>query len=113
MSEAQLLSARYVRSSTVVSREIAGETLVVPVRGGVGDLDSIFSFNGLGSDLWNLLQAGTSIEEMAAWVEERYEVTFEQALTDINAFMDELSQAGLVHKHGQDGQEQGQHGRPG
>jgi len=110
MSEAQLLSARYVRSSTVVSREIAGETLVVPVRGGVGDLDSIFSFNGLGSDLWNLLQAGTSIEEMAVWVEERYEVTFEQALTDINAFMDELSQAGLVH---QDEQEQGQHGRPG
>jgi len=110
MSEAQLLSARYVRSSTVVSREIAGETLVVPVRGGVGDLDSIFSFNGLGSDLWNLLQAGTSIEEMAVWVEERYEVTFEQALADINAFMDELSQAGLVH---QDGQEQRQHGRPG
>ena len=110
MSEAQLLSARYVRSSTVVSREIAGETLVVPVRGGVGDLDSIFSFNGLGSDLWNLLQAGTSMEEMANWVEERYEVTFEQALADINAFMDELSQAGLVH---QDGQEQGQQGRPG
>ena len=110
MSEAQLLSARYIRSSTVVSREIAGETLVVPVRGGVGDLDSIFSFNGLGSDLWNLLQAGTSMEEMANWVEERYEVTFEQALADINAFMDELSQAGLVH---QDGQEQGQHGSPG
>ena len=37
-------------------------------------------------------------------------MTFEQALADINAFMDELSQAGLVH---QDGQEPRQHGRPG
>ena len=103
MSQALLSATKYVRSSTVVSREIAGETLVVPVRGGVGDLDSIFSFNGLGSDLWNLLQAGTSIEEMAGWVEERYEVTFEQALGDIQAFMDELSRAGLVHQHEQQG----------
>jgi Coenzyme PQQ synthesis protein D (PqqD) len=110
MSQALLSATKFVRSSTVVSREIAGETLVVPVRGGVGDLDAIFSFNGLGSDLWNLLQTAISIEEMADWVEERYEVTFEQALADINAFMDELSQAGLVH---QDRQQQGQHGRPG
>ena len=99
MSETQLLSARYVRSSTVVSREIAGETLVVPVRGGVGDLDSIFSFNPLGSELWNLLQAGNSVKEMTDWVEERYDVTFEQALADIQAFIGELSRAGLVHQH--------------
>jgi hypothetical protein len=100
MSEALLSSAKFVRSSKVVSRKIAGETLVVPVRGGVGDLDSIFSFNPLGSELWSLLQTRTSLEEMAEWVERSYEVTFEQALADIQAFMDELRQAGLVHQDG-------------
>jgi hypothetical protein len=99
MSQTLLSPAKYVRSSTVVSREIGGETLVVPVRGGVGDLDSIFSFNPLGSDLWNLLQAGRSVEEMADWVVERYEVTSQQALADIQAFLDELTRAGLVHQH--------------
>jgi hypothetical protein len=101
MSQTLLSPAKYVRSSTVVSREIGGETLVVPVRGGVGDLDSIFSFNPLGSGLWNLLQAGRSVEEMADWVVERYEVTSQRALADIQAFLDELSRAGLVHQHGQ------------
>jgi len=108
MSQILLSSAKYVRSSTVVSREIGGETLVVPVRGGVGDLDSIFSFNPLGSDLWNLLQAGASVEEMGEWVVEHYEVTSQQALADIQAFVDELSRAGLVHQSGNRGQHESQ-----
>ena len=97
MPPALLSVERYVRSSRVVSREVGGETLVVPIRGGVGDLDSIFSFNALGSDLWQLLSAGSSIEEMVSWVVERYEVTVEQASSDIQAFVGELSASGLIH----------------
>jgi len=97
MPQVLLSAEKYVHSSRVVSREVAGETLVVPIRGGVGDLDSIFSFNPLGSDLWNLLTGGASVEEMVAWVVERYEVTAEQAATDIEAFVAELSRSGLIH----------------
>ncbi len=42
----------FVRSQSVVSRRVAGETLIVPVRGKVGDLASIYSFNGTGSLIW-------------------------------------------------------------
>ncbi len=84
------------RSSKVVSRQMEGETLVVPIRGGVGDLDAIFSFNALGSDLWALLEQRRSLPEMTAWVVERYEVTHEQAGQDIQAFLSELKEAGLV-----------------
>src|SRR5262249_31552977 len=98
MPEAMLLAARYVRSASVVSREVAGETLVVPVRGGVGDLDSIFSFNPVGSDLWELLKTSTSIQEMTNWVVDHYEVTAAQASRDIEAFVAELSGSGLIHQ---------------
>jgi hypothetical protein len=87
---------RYLRSSAVVSRVIADETLVVPIRGGAGDLDSIFSFNPLGSDLWSLLEKEVSVQEMTSWVTDRYEVSHEQALGDIREFVDELLGAGLV-----------------
>jgi len=97
MSEALLAAERYVRSSRVVSRDVAGETLVVPIRGGVGDLDSIFSFNPLGSELWQLLSKGSSVEEMVSWVVERYEVSTDQAADDIQAFVAELSRSGLIH----------------
>jgi hypothetical protein len=39
----------FVRSKSVVCRQIAGETLVVPIRGKVGDLASIYTFNSTGS----------------------------------------------------------------
>ena len=87
---------RYLRSSKVVSREIADETLVVPIRGGAGDLNSIFSFNPIGSDLWNLLEKEVSVEEMTAWVTDHYDVSEEQALGDIREFVGELVGAGLV-----------------
>jgi hypothetical protein len=87
---------RFLRSSNVVSRQMEGETLVVPIRGGVGDLDAIFSFNALGSDLWGLLEQRRSLPEMTDWVVARYEVSHEQASRDIQAFISELKEAGLV-----------------
>ena len=45
----------YVRSDSVVSRVIAGETLVVPVRKGVGDLASIYSLNQVASSIWQAI----------------------------------------------------------
>jgi hypothetical protein len=86
----------FLRSSNVVSRQMEGETLVVPIRGGVGDLDAIFSFNALGSHLWDLLAQRRSLPEMTEWVVERYEVSHEQASRDIQAFLSELKEAGLV-----------------
>jgi len=87
---------RYLRSSAVVSRQIADETLVVPIRGGAGDLNSIFSFNPIGSDLWNLLEKEVSVDEMTSWVTDHYEVSEQQALGDIREFVSELIGAGLV-----------------
>lgn len=86
----------FVRNSAVVSRKIAEETLIVPIRGGVGDLDSIFSLNPLGSDLWILLESGTTLANMADWVVERYEVAREQAVADVTSFISDLESAGLV-----------------
>jgi hypothetical protein len=93
---AEIGREKYLRSTGVVSRKIADETLLVPIRGGVGDLDSIFSCNPLGSDLWNLLEKANSVDELASWVTEHYDVTQEQALADIQDFVSELMGAGLV-----------------
>jgi len=87
---------RLRRSSTVVSREIASETLVVPVRGGVGDLDSIFSFNPLGTEIWKLMASNHSLGEMATSVAYCYEVSRQKALADIQEFLLELLAAGLA-----------------
>jgi hypothetical protein len=86
----------YIRSSAVVSRLIAGETLVVPVRGKVGDLASIYSFNAVGTTIWDALANPTSVTTLIDLVERDYDVSREQATKDVECFLQEMQVAELV-----------------
>ncbi len=86
----------FVRSQSVVSRRVAGETLIVPVRGKVGDLASIYSFNGTGSLIWERLQSPIGLAELLSAVEQEYDVAPEQAEKDVKQFLDDMLVAGLV-----------------
>jgi hypothetical protein len=86
----------FVRSQSVVSRLIGGETLIVPVRGNVGDLASIYSFNEIGSLLWKLLDVPKDLTELLAAVEQEYDVESERARKDVEHFLTDILSAGLV-----------------
>jgi hypothetical protein len=86
----------FVRSQSVVARVVAGETLIVPVRAKVGDLASIYSFNGTGSLIWKLLDAPRTVAELAMAVAEEYEVEVAQAERDVTEFVGEMKAVGLV-----------------
>lgn len=87
---------RHTRNSALVSREVAGETIVVPICKGVGDLDSVYTFNAVGRNLWRLLETGHSPDELANWVAKHYEVEANQALVDVQRYLAELEEAGLI-----------------
>src|SRR5579864_5068433 len=91
-----LAADTYIRSDTVVSRAIAGETLVIPVRGGVGDLASIYSFNEVGTMIWDALDEPISIEELASLIEREYDVNRDRIYKDVGLFLTEMGAAGLV-----------------
>ena len=87
-----------MQSEGVVARVIAGETLIVPVRGGVGDLASIYSLNELGSFLWRQLQPAKTCEELVNLVLDEYDVTAEMAEQDVRVFLDKINDAGLIRE---------------
>jgi hypothetical protein len=86
----------FVRSRTVVSRVVGGETLIVPVRGKVGDLASIYSFNGTGTLIWQLLDSPRELAELTDAVEREYAVQPEQAHQDVTRFLQDMYSVGLV-----------------
>ncbi len=86
----------YRRSTAVVSRQISGETLVVPIRGKVGDLASIYSFNEAGSVLWAALEQPASLETLAAVLCQSFEVELDDARQDAHSFVQEMKVAGLL-----------------
>src|ERR1700691_4370507 len=92
LSEGQV----FVRSRAVVSRVVAGETLIVPVRGKVGDLASIYSFNETGSLIWKLLDTPRMVGEVVGGVADEYQIDTEQVRLDVLRFLGEMRGVGLI-----------------
>jgi Coenzyme PQQ synthesis protein D (PqqD) len=86
----------FVRSQSVVSRRVSGETLIVPVRGKVGDLASIYSFNEVASLIWQLLEMPRDVPDLASAVEREYDVDPQQAQQDVSKFLNDMLSVGLV-----------------
>lgn len=93
----RLDTPRFVRNQDVVSRQIDGELIIVPVRRGVGDLNSLYTLNPVGCLLWDFIAEGHTLTEMVARVCEEFEVGSTQAMQDIEAFLDSMVQEKLVH----------------
>jgi len=87
---------RYVRNRDVVSRQIEGELVVVPIRRGVGDLNSLYTLNPVGSVLWDFLTEGHTLPEMVQRVCDEFEVTTNQAKADIQEFLGSLLEENLI-----------------
>jgi len=86
----------FSRSRSVVARVVAGETLIVPIRGKVGDLASIYSFNGTGTLIWKMLESPQTLKQLATGVAEAYDVDLSQAESDVVSFVGEMKVVGLV-----------------
>jgi len=93
-------SPQFVRADNVVARVIAGETLIVPVRRGIADLASLFSFNSVGSTVWEALEKPCTLDELVAVVAHSYDVSREKAQEDLEVFLNEARAAGVVQTAG-------------
>jgi Coenzyme PQQ synthesis protein D (PqqD) len=91
-----LAATRVRRSSNVVSRVVADEAIVVPIRRGAADLDSIYTFNESGTKLWSLIENGLDASTLASYLQSEYGLTPAQAFSDAEAFVRDLAQEGLV-----------------
>ena len=70
--------------------------MIIPVRGGVGDLASIYSLNKVGSFLWQSLAQPASLQMLTTLLHGEFEVEAHQAQEEISEFLEELKIAGLI-----------------
>ena len=87
---------RVVKKTDCVARDIAGETVIVPVRDNVGDLDSIYTLNDMGATIWRMIDGRTTVAEIVAAVCAAYDVAANEAAKDVADFLDSLEAAGLI-----------------
>jgi len=87
---------RFIHKRDVVFRRIGDQALLVPIKGGMGELGSIFTLSDVAASIWLLIEPTRSIQEIANAVTESFEVSREQALTDVTKFLQLLEQKNLI-----------------
>ena len=87
-------------TSSCVTRVIAGETLIVPIAGGVADLEAIYTLNEVGSRIWALLEQPMTIGRIADLIRTEFDVSADVAARDVAEFVEMLRGAGLVRAAG-------------
>jgi hypothetical protein len=90
------VDVRFIRNQEVVVRNIQGELIIVPIRRGGGDLNSLYTLNPAGAVLWDFMNEGHTLGEMVKRVCPDFEVTAVQAQEDIEVFLDSLMQEKLI-----------------
>lgn len=80
----------------LITREIAGDVVLVPVGQTVYDANGLFILNELGAFIWNLLPNVASAEEICEAVLAEYEVSEEVAARDVAEFLQKLKDMDII-----------------
>jgi len=83
-----------------VFRKIGDETILVPVRAGVSELDSLFTFNEVGAVIWKGVETRSSVREIVTAVQAEFEIEPHSAQSDVFEFLEVLIDRKLIQPSG-------------
>ena len=86
----------YQQDPDMVSREIAGEVILVPIRSNVGDLESVYTLNETAALAWTLFDGSHSVNQILDQILSEYEVDEDGAERDWMELIQQLEEIGAV-----------------
>lgn len=86
------------RKKDFVLQNIGGENLLVPIGAQVIDLNGLVTLNETAVHVWELLEKERTADELAASVAEQFGVDLETAQRDVQVFLKEIKEMGLLEE---------------
>ena len=81
----------FIPSEDVISREIEGELIIVPIASGIGDMeDELYTLNDTGRAIWQRLDGKRTLREVAADLKENFNDPLDQITCDVLGIAGEL-----------------------
>ncbi len=93
-----ILDKVYKKSDSIVSRKIADEFLLVPIKQNVGDLESIYTLNEVATRVWELIDGKKKVKEIKDKIVEEFEVTPQEAEKDLTNLVKQLLAVEAIKK---------------
>jgi hypothetical protein len=86
----------YMHDPSIVSRSIAGEMILVPIRKNVGDLESIYTLNETGARIWELIDGQRTLAEIHQHISQEFEIDPMVARDDLVELVESLLEQGAL-----------------
>jgi predicted ABC-class ATPase len=85
------VNSTYILSENVVARKIEGETILVPITAGIGDLEEdLYTVNESGDAILSMLDGKRTLNDIVASLSSQYESDKEELRADVIGFTNEL-----------------------
>ena len=88
----------FIKNNDIVCRNIIGETILVPIRGNLADMQQIFTLNSLGTFIWDQLDGEKNLADTKNAVLENFETEPDQVESDLLEFIGQVHEAGLIRE---------------
>lgn len=93
------LDSIYRQSANLISKEIEGALVIVPLESGMGDLNAdLFSLNQTGAAVWKKLNGRNSLQMIIRETADEYHMPVKAVKTEIVDLIRHLCDKGLIEK---------------
>ncbi|MDQ3280986.1 MAG: PqqD family protein [Acidobacteriota bacterium] len=86
----------YRRSQDVVCRQVGAESILVPIRHNVGNLDFVYTLSPVAARVWSLLDGTHTVDAIVGELCNEFDVDAATATADVGALLADLAGASLV-----------------
>ena len=93
-----LLENRYRRSENVIFRKVADETILVPIKGNVADLNFIYTLTEVAGFIWGKIDGRRKLIDIKDMIMAEYNVHSDDAEKDLLELIGQLEQIGSISK---------------
>ncbi len=87
---ADTLDIRFERRSTMVTRRVAGELILVPITSRMGEEAALYTLDEIAAFLWDRLDGTCTGRDLVAALESAYAVGKTEAAQDVRVFLEQL-----------------------
>lgn len=84
------------KADKVITRRIADETLLVPVRGKLVDMNKLYALDATAEFIWGLIDGKNALADIRDAVVAEFEVGSEQAEGDLTELVQDLLREGMI-----------------
>jgi hypothetical protein len=90
------LQHRYLKDTSTITRHIAGETILVPIRQNLGDMESIYVLNETATRAWELIDGQRSLDQVCDQIVAEFDVDPQIARQDMIELAGQLEIIGAL-----------------